>query len=89
MISSTDFHSCTKDGRHLHSLGVDLTYCGSNLKFQVFLHAFGFVLTLVGSICKFKWLPDLLSSIVEEIKHMFWEHDPLLPKKKIPPDILI
>ena len=89
MIASTDFKSCTKYGGHLHSLGDDLTYCGSKLNFQVFLHAFGFVLTLVGSVCKFKWLPDLLASIVEEIKHMFWEHDPLLPNNNIPPHILM
>ena len=89
MIASTDFQSCTEDGGHLHSLGADITYCGLNLKFQVFLHAFVFVITLVGSVCKFKWLPYLLASIVEEIKHMFWEHDPLLPKKNIPPYKLI
>ena len=85
IIASTNFKSCTKDGGNLHSLGVDLIYCGLKLKFQVF----GFVLTLVGSVCKFKWLLDLLDSIVEEIEHMFWEHDQLLPKNKIHPDILI
>ena len=89
MIASTDFQSCTEDGGHLHALGADLTYFCSKLKFQVFLHPFGVVLTLVGSVCKLKWILDLLTSIVEEIKDMFWEHDPLLPKKKIPPDIFI
>ena len=89
MITSTDFQSYAEDGGQIHPLGANLAYCGSKLKFQVFLHAFGFVLTLVGSICKFKWLPDLLASIVEENKHMFWENDPLLRKKKIPLDICI
>ena len=41
------------------------TLVGSNLKFQEFLHAFGFFLTLLGSICKCIWLPYLLASIVE------------------------
>ena len=89
MIATTDFQCCTEDGGHLHSLVDDITNCGSKLKFQVFLHAFGFVLTLFGSVCKFKWLLDLVTSIVEEIKDMFWEHDPLLPKKKIPPKLFI
>ena len=89
MINSTDFQICIEDGRHLRSLGANITYCGLKLKFQVFLHALGFVLTLVGLVWNFKWLPNLLSSIVEEIKHMFWEHDPLLRKKKIAPVIFI
>ena len=89
MITSTDFHSCTENGGNLHSLGVDITYYGSKLKFQVFFQEFGFVVTLVGSLCKFEWLQDLLTLIVEKIKHIFWENDPLLPKKKIPPDIFI
>ena len=34
-----------------------------------------------------KELPNSLAYIGGEFKHMFWEHDPLLPKRKIPQNI--
>jgi hypothetical protein len=61
----------TKDYMHFHRF--DPTSADSNHRFKDHSHTVGFVLITF----------DLKS----KYKHMLFEHDPLLPKKKIPPDI--
>ena len=61
----------TKDYLHIH--GFDPTSADSNHRFQDHPHTFGFVL--------------ITFDLKRKYKHMLFEHEPLLPKKKIPPDI--
>jgi len=82
-------HSLSCDG----SFGHNLTYDGSKEKTKDYLHIHGFDPTSVDSNHRFQDHPHIFGFVLitfdlkSKYKHMLFEHDPLLPKKKIPPDI--
>ena len=73
------WHNLTHDGSKEKTIdclqcdGGDPTLADSNHKFKDHPHTFGFVL--------------ITFDLKRKYKHMLFEHDPLLPKKKIAPDI--